>query len=91
MTGGYLKFIIMIKILRDNSFIIFKLPKKIRYFFYAALKKMAKEIIGEKTIVIYLIGLTRNLFIIFILNFFNFKAIKILFSDNLITLTHICL
>ena len=43
-------------------------------------KKMAKEIIGEKTIVIYLIGLTKKLFIIFILNFFNFKAIKFYFQ-----------
>ena len=77
----------MIKILRKNSFIIFKLPKKNKILFYDYVpKKMVKEIIGEKNFSHIFNYSNREIYLLFLfLIFFNFKAIKILFSDNLIT------
>ena len=77
----------MINIFRANSFIFFRLPKKNKILFYDYIpKKILKEIIGKKNFTYIFNYTNREIYLIFFFSiFFNLKAIKIFFSENLIT------
>ena len=72
---------------KNTKIIFYKLPKKNKILFYDYIpSKLVKELIGNKKYTHIFNYANREIYLLFIfLIFINFKAIRIFFSENLIT------